>query len=99
MDRLLLRSLKGEDGFGFVVLRWILVGSLLAMCLGLELMMRRRVRSVLLELRELNLLLGLLCGMFQKRDGLNFSEIKCGEILSSRCGVLRREISPSRISM
>ena len=31
--------------------------------------------------------------------GLRISEITEGDMLSSRCGVLSREISPSRISM
>ena len=78
MDRLLRRTLRGEDGFGFVVQGWILVVLLLGMYLGLEWMMQRRVRSGLLGLRELNLLVRLLCGMFQRMDGLKISEIKYG---------------------
>lgn len=78
MDRLLRRTLRGEDGFGFVVLGWILVVLLLGMYLGLEWMMQRRVRSGLLGLRELDLLVRLLCGMFQRMDGLKISEIKYG---------------------
>jgi hypothetical protein len=94
-----LKSLRGEDGFGFVMVGWILVGLLLGMCLGLESMMRRRVRSGLLGLRELNCLLRLLYEMFQRMDGLKVSGIILGQVLSSRCGVLRREISPSRMSI
>ena len=81
------------------MLRWISDGLLQGRCLDQGLRMRRRVRSGLWELRELSHPLRLLYGMLQRMDGLEVIEIKCGEILSSRCGVLRREISPSSISI